>query len=157
MVTSCLPCAHGLIGTYRSSRWSETCISPEGCSPSSITSLGMSLFHHFGNVRVCYHWIQSHRQFPRYWDNYGDEVCEVPIPMVALVVTAVSKTIHFIMVLINHIVVCCHLWVAQWVPSVDGIFCEHLPWRVSRPHRHIEPCPGPVQLCVPCHDAWHLQ
>ena len=29
--------------------------------------------------------------------------------MVALVVTAVSKTIHFIMVLINHIVVRCHL------------------------------------------------
>jgi hypothetical protein len=157
MVTSCLPCAHGLIGTCGSSQWSKTCISLEGCSPSSIALLGMSLFHHFENVRACYHWIESYRQFPRYWDNHGDEVCEVPILMVVLVAMVVSKTIYFITVLINHIVVCCHLWVVQWVPSVDGIFCKHLPRCVSRPHWHIEPCPGPAQLCIPCHDAWHLR
>jgi hypothetical protein len=40
-----------------------------------------------------------YRQFPRYQDNNGVEVCEVPIPMVALVATAVSGAPYFIMAL----------------------------------------------------------
>ena len=52
----------------------------------------------------------NHREFPQYQDNKGAHVHEVPIPMVALVATAVSNATYFIMVLNNCcIAVCCHL------------------------------------------------
>jgi len=78
--------------------------------------------------------------------------------MVALVATAVSKSIFFITVLSNcRIAVCHNLWVAQWVPSADGIFCKCLSRCISRPCRHIEPYLGSAHIRVPCHDAWHLR
>ena len=99
----------------------------------------------------------NHSQFPKYRNNQGVEVREVLIPMVALVATGVSKSIDFITMLMNCIVVCCHLWVAHRVPSVDGIFCEHFPWRLSRPHWYLKSYPGPEEFGIPCDDERHFQ
>ncbi len=130
-------------------RWRDTVLFPSVCWVSPYPFV-------FG-MWVCYHRNDSYRQFPRYQDNNSVEACEVPIPMVALVATAVSNATYFIMVLNNCcIAVCCHLWVAQWVPPIDGVFCEHFSQCLSRPHCHIASYPEQSHIRIPRHDAWHL-
>jgi hypothetical protein len=82
-------------------------------------------------------WVSLCSQFPRYEDGDGANVTEVPVPMVALVATAVSASILFRTSFWFQSAVCCNLRVAYRATSSEGLHCQYIYGCISGPYRHV--------------------
>lgn len=83
---------------------------------------------------------------------------EVPIPMIALVGTAVCISIHNEFAARLHYLsaLCQSTWMAyRWTPSY-WVLSKHVPWRLPRAHQYYQVYWGEQSYGIPFHDGWYL-
>lgn len=113
----------------------------------STSVLSFSFFDALWNTR-------SH--FPTHMGDDGASKREVPIPMVALVATAVSAIHLYTPILTSIIALCRHSWMAFGKASPDGILNKFLPWCLSRPHRYFPPYSRESPWRISSHDVRYI-
>jgi hypothetical protein len=93
--------------------------------------------------------------FPTHAGHDGDINLEVPVPMVALVATAVSHGGLFLAMDRTHqaLAVCGALRVAYWRTASHRVLSKCIPGRIPRPCQHIGVYSAEVRRCFSPHDG----